>query len=51
MAKSHLNIGQKFEIVLDIIGIFWKIWLDIDFYTSFFEVFRASFRVKIAVDY
>ena len=27
-SKSRLIIGQKFEIMLDIISIFWVIWLD-----------------------
>ena len=27
-SKSHLIIGQNFEIMLDIISVFWKIWLD-----------------------
>ena len=51
MAKSQLIIGQKFEIMVDIIGAFWEIWLDIVLNTSFFEAFRASFRVKITLDY
>ena len=29
VAKSQLIIGQKFEIIPDIIGIFWEIWLAI----------------------
>ena len=37
MAKSHLIIGQKFEIMLHIIGAFWEIWLDIVLSTSFLE--------------
>ena len=45
-SKSHLIIGQKFEIMLDIIAIFWEIWLDIVLNTSFFEAFRAYFRSK-----
>ena len=44
-------IGQNFEIMLDIISVFWKIWLDIVLNTSFFGTFRASFRIKITVDY
>ena len=51
MAKSHLIICQKFEITLDIIGIFWEIWLDIVLNTSFFGAFRACFRMKITIDY
>ena len=27
-SKSQLIIGQKFEIMLDIISVFWVIWLD-----------------------
>ena len=50
-SKSHLIIGQKCEIMLDIISAFWEIWLDIVLNTSFFEVFRASFRIKITIDY
>jgi len=37
MAKSHLIIGQKFEIMLHIIGAFWEIVLDIVLSTSFLE--------------
>ena len=51
MAKSQLTIGKKFEVMLDIIGAFWEIWLDIVLNTSFFEAFRASFKVKITIDY
>ena len=50
MAKSQLIIGQKFEIMVDIIGAFWEIWLDIVLNTSFLEAFRASLRIKIAID-
>ena len=50
-SKSHLIIGQKFEIMLDIISVFWVIWLDIVLNTSFFGAFRASFRIKITIDY
>ena len=50
-SKSHLIIGQKFEIMLDIISVFWVIWLDIVLNTSFFGAFRASFRIKITLDY
>ena len=35
-SKSHLIIGQKFEIMLDIISVFWEIWLDIVLNISFF---------------
>ena len=49
MAKSQLIIGQNLEIMLDIIGAFWEIWLVLN--TSFFEAFRASFRVKITINY
>ena len=51
IAKSNLIIGQRCEIMLDIIGAFWEIWLDIVLNTSFFEVFRESFRIKITLDY
>ena len=27
-SKSHLIIGQKFEVMLDNISVFWVIWLD-----------------------
>ena len=51
MAKSHLIIGKKCEIMLDIIAAFWEIWLDIVLSTLFFEVFRVSFWIKITLDY
>ena len=50
-SKSHLIIGQKFEIMLDIISVFWEIWLDIVLNISFFWAFGASFRLKITLDY
>ena len=50
-SKSQLIFGQKFEIMLDIINVFWVIWLDIVLNTSFFGAFRASFRIKITLDY
>ena len=50
-SKWRFIIGQKFEIMLDIIGAFWVIWLDIVLNTSFFGAFRASFRIKITFDY
>ena len=42
-------IGQKFEIMLDIVSVFWEIWLDIVSSTSFFGAFRAHFRIKITL--
>ena len=50
MAKSQLIIGQKFERMVDN-GAFWEIWLHIVLNISLFEAFRASFRVKITLDY
>ena len=35
--------------MLDIIGPFWEIWLDIVSSTSFFGAFRAHFRIKITL--
>ena len=43
-------IGQKFEIMLDIINVFWEIWRGV-LNTSFFGVFRATLRIKITLDY
>jgi len=37
MAKSHLIIGEKFQIMLHILAAFWEIWLDIVLSTSFLE--------------
>ena len=34
--KITLIIGKKFEIMLDIIIVFWEIWLDIVLNISFF---------------
>ena len=47
--KITIVIGQKFEIMLDIIGAFWKIWLDIVLSTSFFGAFRVHFKIKITI--
>ena len=49
--KITIDYRPKIEIMLDIIDAFWEIWLDIVLNTSFFEAFRASFRVKITLDY
>ena len=40
--QNHLIIGQKFEIMLDIISIFWVIWLDKK---------KLGGKVKITIDY
>ena len=39
-------IGQNFEIILDIISVFWKIWLDIVLNTSFFEALKQLLGSK-----
>ena len=49
-SKSHLIIGKKFEIMLDIISAFWEIWLDIVLSTSFLEPLEQLLGSK-SLDY